>query len=752
MAVQTTQSSTLGAHPQSSATTAPVREHACLFTHDLRRKQKRWQDGRLKYHTFNRRVMVYDERGNFVGDMHWREDYDLADGDELELERGGVLIQVGECVGSRDQDLSDLIDKRAQERAQRQAAAAARRPPVTAVPSIHSIKQQPISQKHLHDVIGTPSGHHGRAVLSKKSPYEERRQRQPPPHSDDSRPAKRQRREASPPGKSGYAQNLFGATLILSGRPSSQGAAHSRSMPRHALLHADTTPLRTDNYARLDISKRPEPTIDTNPSTLDESNTSPTSQKQRRRLVLHQDKKITGEQSVVDSQSPNKITRECRATNEHPAQIGLVSDQSRGLVSGTAERTDKVRNKKRADPRDDCTKGNRHREKNLIDLTEDQADDPQRPLPEEPRTELRIKPRKKRGLLMISERDPICSSLSNSNTTRLSNGKGGHNSKSANVSLHTSVEYLEKTREPAPRRRKASEKSVDYQESRAANTCPSEDEEFTTQRVIRHKPEFTSRAKLRATTENSDDDRTESCALANRKSLRLAQQVTNENTASTSVDQDRVPLRSTSREDNITTDEGPAPRLAKLGRKSIKSKEVIGFVFDDDSDSLVNIRQNEHVQDKTSLDLTPNGDPDKQPNQFKSRLYEDPITNERPPSSKSQASKNRSLSGRASPTTQTEEASLSIATASTKESKPTISNPATRGKKAAKPSDAAGQMPKCPLPAELVESSLRRNPETKKGTRIRDKSMATPLPGFSRANGGPWSREAHDLFDFKRPS
>ncbi|KAK5626895.1 hypothetical protein RRF57_002610 [Xylaria bambusicola] len=189
-AVQTTQSSTLGAPPQSSATTAPVREHACLFTHDLRRKQKRWQDGRLKYHTFNRRVMVYDERGNFVGDVHWREDYDLADGDEVELERGGVLIQIGECLGSRDQDLSDLIDKRAQERAQRQAAAAARRPPVTAVPPLHDIKQHPISRKHLHDVIGTPSGHHGRAVLPKESPYEERRQRQLPPHSDDIRPAK----------------------------------------------------------------------------------------------------------------------------------------------------------------------------------------------------------------------------------------------------------------------------------------------------------------------------------------------------------------------------------------------------------------------------------------------------------------------------------------------------------------------------------------------------------------------------------
>jgi len=40
--------------------TAPVLEFQCLFTFDLRRKQKRWQDGFLRFHTFNKRIMVYD--------------------------------------------------------------------------------------------------------------------------------------------------------------------------------------------------------------------------------------------------------------------------------------------------------------------------------------------------------------------------------------------------------------------------------------------------------------------------------------------------------------------------------------------------------------------------------------------------------------------------------------------------------------------------------------------------------------------
>ncbi|PHH73243.1 hypothetical protein CDD80_3934 [Ophiocordyceps camponoti-rufipedis] len=78
-------------------TSAPVLDYRCLFTHDLRRKQKRWQDGRLKYHTFNRRVMVYDDGGNLVGDAHAREG-PLAEGDEMELENGAAaVVQVGEC-------------------------------------------------------------------------------------------------------------------------------------------------------------------------------------------------------------------------------------------------------------------------------------------------------------------------------------------------------------------------------------------------------------------------------------------------------------------------------------------------------------------------------------------------------------------------------------------------------------------------------------------------------------------------------
>lgn len=211
-----------------TGSTAPVLEFLCLFTHDLKRKQKRWQDGRLKYHTFNKRVMVYDDRGNYVGDMHWRRDWDFDEGEEIELERGGVIVQVSECVARQQQDLSELIDKRAKEKEQRQAQIASR--PARPVPAHTPLRVAPrnnAQQDHfqtrhrpLNQLLGTPTGHHGRAVVPNESPFEQRHNAEES-NDDGSKPSKRRRYEDTPPSKMGYAQSLFGAPLILSGAPAS---------------------------------------------------------------------------------------------------------------------------------------------------------------------------------------------------------------------------------------------------------------------------------------------------------------------------------------------------------------------------------------------------------------------------------------------------------------------------------------------------------------------------------------------------
>ncbi|KAI7785749.1 hypothetical protein LA080_006315 [Diaporthe eres] len=220
----------------SAPSTATVLEFRCLFTHDLRRKQKRWQDGRLKYHSFNARVMVYDERGNSVGDMHWHGEYDFGEGEEVQLDRGGVIVQVEELVERRETDLTELVDKRLQEKQQRQIQQLARSAAPSAVlprslprpPAIASGRVQPQRHRPLHNVIGTPTGHHGKALVPKESPYE---QRQEAAESPDDRAAKRRRHDDPPPSKSGYASALFGQTLTLSAMPSSSVPAIGRPRP-----------------------------------------------------------------------------------------------------------------------------------------------------------------------------------------------------------------------------------------------------------------------------------------------------------------------------------------------------------------------------------------------------------------------------------------------------------------------------------------------------------------------------------------
>ncbi|RXG44798.1 hypothetical protein VDGE_04939 [Verticillium dahliae] len=188
-----------------TATAAPVLDYACLFSHDLKRKQKRWQDGRLKFHCFNKRVMVYDERGNFIGDTHWTMDYDLDEGEEFQLARGCVVVQVSECLGRKEQDLSALIDQRYKDKEERKAHAdaAAASKPYRPAPTPHR-PPMPIAQPMTN--IATPRGNQlGRAVLPTLSPFEQRNlhAQESAQQDEQVRPAKRRRPEASPPSKSG---------------------------------------------------------------------------------------------------------------------------------------------------------------------------------------------------------------------------------------------------------------------------------------------------------------------------------------------------------------------------------------------------------------------------------------------------------------------------------------------------------------------------------------------------------------------
>ncbi|KAF5621492.1 hypothetical protein F52700_10912 [Fusarium sp. NRRL 52700] len=225
----------------SIPTTALVVDFICLFTHDLKRKQKRWQDGVLKYHTFNKRVMVYDDRNHFIGDAHWQEGGDLEPGDEFELDRGAAIVQVSDCTGQREQDLTELLDKRAKEVEKRRTNAGTIRTPgstaaVTQTPrNDQNTPHFQLRHRPLNDLVGGVS-RIGRAVISPHSPFEQRKMAESPGQQQDSpsevaRPSKRRRREESPPSKMGHARALFGTTLTLT--PFLSSIPSARSQPLH---------------------------------------------------------------------------------------------------------------------------------------------------------------------------------------------------------------------------------------------------------------------------------------------------------------------------------------------------------------------------------------------------------------------------------------------------------------------------------------------------------------------------------------
>ena len=135
--------------------------------------------------------MVYDVSRNYIGDMHWREDEILQDGDEFELDRG-ILIQVGEAVGSIEQDLTGLFEKR--KKAPEVAVNEEVLHQPVAVPIARPTAAQPsqLRPKTLNALLGTPKARIGRAALPTKSPHELRTESENSSWDQD-RPAKRQR-------------------------------------------------------------------------------------------------------------------------------------------------------------------------------------------------------------------------------------------------------------------------------------------------------------------------------------------------------------------------------------------------------------------------------------------------------------------------------------------------------------------------------------------------------------------------------
>ncbi|SMR49005.1 unnamed protein product [Zymoseptoria tritici ST99CH_1E4] len=182
---------------------APVLSFTCLYTRDSHKKAKKWHDGIVKYHTFNKRVIVYEDShsGTFVGDVHWRGEEDIQEGEELRLERGGVVVEVGESKGREEADLSQL--RQGKKKADGTGQDGARATPGATGQSRVTTQngtRAPLGGKHrsLNALLGTPKGRLGKATLPTKSPFEERHAVENEEWEDD-RPTKRARTTGSAP-------------------------------------------------------------------------------------------------------------------------------------------------------------------------------------------------------------------------------------------------------------------------------------------------------------------------------------------------------------------------------------------------------------------------------------------------------------------------------------------------------------------------------------------------------------------------
>ncbi|KAF2648251.1 hypothetical protein K491DRAFT_699069 [Lophiostoma macrostomum CBS 122681] len=176
----------------ASQNTAPVAEFRCLFTHDIRRKQKRWQDGYLKFHTFNSRVMVYDTSRNFLGDTYWKDSNEVQEGDELTLDKG-VMVEVAEAMGVTQTDLTPLFEKKSPQA----KPAPTKLPPRPSITTTTALPRPGVQLRHksLNTLLGTPKGPIGKSVPL-RSPYEARKEKEN--EWADERAAKRQKTSRRP--------------------------------------------------------------------------------------------------------------------------------------------------------------------------------------------------------------------------------------------------------------------------------------------------------------------------------------------------------------------------------------------------------------------------------------------------------------------------------------------------------------------------------------------------------------------------
>jgi hypothetical protein len=882
--------------PTTATTTASVYEYICLFTHDLKRKTKRWQDGRLRYHAFNGRIMVYDDRGGVVGDAHLAtSSQSLDEGEELTLDRGAAIVQVCERVGEKEVDLGELVDRRAREVEKRRREASAKQQRARPQAPREGPGGNGPPHRPLSAIMNTP-GRIGRAAIPRESPYEQRQQSMQQQQEQDVTPAaKRRKTNASPPTKMTHARSLFGTQLTLSATPMSSWSRRSQALRDRTNVRlqtaasvekdADETVMVLDDRAekgvvpsdreRLSPQEKPEKPLGMVPrvgtgndknSTIRqgggpernlksrlgslrlsrenkeeaETDVQPRpdtySAETRRRKNISTAPRDSGPEivtidsstektsvsrkptslrpkfSLIGGQTSTAVTRADDENSRRKAHYEPDGDESRVVQQGKQRQSRAppaaIQRPKSADrARDSSDKSPPNDESSLEgEVREPGVKDAQ------PRAELRIKARKKRGLLMLSERksasDEDAGRLPDRETLALAEDEAGSfeewYAKGILSNGNTSADGHPPQSSQAPAVSDDSCKNVAQGTEGAVDMDGSQDlpkqltfmyhEGLGSGRINQEKgnakvtqpteppaPPERAPQRLDHMSDDSDSDvpRTRRRRKQERKTNRPPSTIpecafdqsqseddwTGPAPATTQSRQaKKTPTAKLQAADTKQPKTGP--RISRIN-KSSKSKEIFGWkppVEDHiDPNALATAvcrigwgpttvtPAPTKMGSKSTQENSQNRTTPQQEEICKTKEDIDGSTTPRPATHQDDSSLGVPQDSRTQEKTTQQLKETSSKSATSDESAgsstgPRLANPATRGKKAASKADAAGRAPQSVVPVDPVTSTLARLPEAKPTT-----GESASLPGFSKANGGAWSRHAYDLLGIDRP-
>lgn len=762
---------------------ATVLDFICLFTHDLKRKQKRWQDGVLKYHTFNKRIMVFDDRGHFIGDAHWQAEAHLETGDEFELDRGSAIVQVSDCTGQREQDLTELLDKRARDVEKRRANAISRTPrsstSAVSTPAQEESSHFQLRHRPLASLVGA-SPRIGRAAISPHSPYEARQLAQKAEQlepSEEPPPPKRRKQEQSPPSKSYHARSLFGAALTLSPFPTSSPTVQSQVLRDRTNTKRKVPLLSARNphqKPQTSSSSQPEPSLQ-QPVEIESSPISPVAEPRRSPEANNKRSKDASYSTVKPKESSYRLHSDDNDldTSENPTSIP-ITPASRSTLAPLSTGTNfqpKMRppplcaTKEQMKRHESIVSGDKQANGSTLSnpSTAQKLKDATKPLPNEqdpvrpinePRTELRIRSRQRRGLLVISEKHGRDQKPGKHLGATVDKGVESHTSlESGHVGQGNGMRNVE---EPTRTSGQSRSKNAPIQKNKRQNEAATnvievgshvlEDDapnDSAPPVILDSSPEVELESPQTRKTQQQDDAasmKMDEASSLNTTTRHLRDRGSRKEVArhSTSDEEpEAIALSSVSKASDriqasrVTNSSSSGPRITKMARKSVKSREIIGFVIPSDGPTMTAHR----VAAPTLV--------------ASSKVGRSPVGNvggEAESESHLDATPKPPLVQLDCITAVAQCASTSSDDKSTAKPTPRLSNPATRGKKAAKREDAAGRLPQTMIQLDPVLSTRVGAPKPPPSAK------SSGLPGFSKANGGAWSRHAEDLLGMTRPA